>query len=226
MLKLAHRVAAVLALLAGAAVAAETADDQPVGEGGVAAVVIGRVAKPGSGGDKVAVPFLLLKDGRAYQEEASSPLDFRPGTRPPGSWGVFAWERTAGGYRLAATNGGTEGLRDDNTLEPLNAPLQGRYLAHGGSATGSWRETVVFGLDGSYWLSQSTSMSGMGMMGSGGWQSTGRYAASPWSIAIEGFGRPPERKLFARSRDGNHVVIGDKVFVSPKAADVPPAMKF
>ena len=200
---------AALALMAGVGAAAS---DQPVGEAAVEAVVIGDVVKPGRGSEKVEVPFLLLKDGRAYQEEAASPLDFLPSSRPFGSWGVFTWARVPGGYRLTAANGGTEDLREAGRLGPDGARLEGTYRAGGDGGGRSWSEVVSFDGRGSYRLEQSQSMQGGGMMGGGGSQWTGNYRASGWTITTEGFGRSPERKLFAVGPESTRVVVGAMVY--------------
>ncbi len=213
MLKLTYIVGVALVLCTGAAIAAGPADDPPIGEGAVEAVVLGKVVKPGGSTDKVEVPFLLLKDGRAYQEEAASPLDFRPATRPFGSWGVFTWTRTAGGYRLTAPNGGTEDLPQTGRMGQASDGLRLGGAWHAGSSSDggrSWSETVTFDGQGSYRLEQSQSMQGGGMMGGGGWQSTGRYTVAGWTMSTDGFGQTPARKLFAAAP--GHIVIGAAVY--------------
>ena len=102
-----------------------------IGDGGVEAVVIGSTVR--KGGAVTSVPFLLLKDGRAYQEEPASPADFRPASREFGTWGVTGWQRTPSGYRLTSANGGVDELSDAGRLVPASDGfvLQGRYAARG-----------------------------------------------------------------------------------------------
>lgn len=156
----------------------------------------------------------LLKDGRAYEREASAPAAFDPAKRPDGGGGVGRWEKDGEGYSLTFTDG-ESGTAVSSAAKTYPAPsvmtLHGTYIPNGGTASGNWADRLTFAAD-------ETIAIGVGTEPSGGAAASivqGRYRISQRTIEITPADGTMTSRIFGFQGDHERpevLLIGDRVY--------------
>lgn len=190
-----------LNLAGGDPAPAEDAVAGAIGHDAVKAVVIGSVVRLGGVLITERVPFLLLKDGRSFQEEGASPLDFNPAVRGPDRFEPGQWHATPDGYRVDYPDASFYDLDASGKLESAAADfvLTGTYVARGGRYGANYAEKLVFNPDGTVSSDQIANLNDPNFNSTDSVQSGGPFSVNRWSITIPAVNGQPLRALFAKS---------------------------
>lgn len=184
-----------------------------IGEEGVEAVFI-RSAAIGSSYE--TVPYLFLTDGRSFLQVAESPLDFKPSSRAPGTYGDGRWSRSPGGYQASYPNASPDDFVESGRYSPAppDLRLNGTFTMRGGNAGASWGEQFKFRDDGTVEFAQGASFSGAGYSGAAQGSTVGSYSIRGWTITLTNANGQTSRKLFAYrpNEPSSLIVIGDGLY--------------
>ncbi len=171
----------------------------------------------GSVGDAELAPITatLLKDGHAFEREASAPASLDPSKRPDGAGGVGRWEKDGEGYLLTFTDG-ESGTAVSSAAKTFAAPaamtFDGTYIPSGGStAAGGWAGSLTFAADETLTIGVGTGTGG----GSAASATQGRYKISQRTIEITAADGGTSSRIFGFQGDRDRpdvLLIGNRIY--------------